>query len=135
MTSGYSGTPLFKKLGIKPTTKLFVIDAPENYFEWLPMGSSDQQIKSPQKADLLHLFVRSKKEYETRLQELRPCWQSNPEIIIWVSWFKKSAQVPTDLTETDVRSLALRLGLVDIKVCAVTEQWSGLKLVVPKSMR
>ena len=85
--------------------------------------------------DLIHLFTRSLKEFYTAMQKLQPVIAANPEIIIWVSWYKKSSKIPTDINEDLIRAHALENGLVDIKVCAVSEEWSGLKLVVPLKKR
>src|ERR1700730_127116 len=129
-TSGYSGTPLLKKLGIIPAQKIKLINQPANYYELLQAEISDQLCGSKDSPDLVHLFVTSNKEFELEMKKLKRFIQKNPSIIIWVSWYKKSAGLLTDLTEDVIRNYALKNGLVDIKVCAVDESWSGLKLVV-----
>jgi hypothetical protein len=133
--AGYSGTPLIKKLGIKPGHKLLVINEPDNYFELLEADVSKQFCKKNETPDLVHLFVKNKKEFEGEMNDLTSFIKSNPEITIWVSWYKKSSGIATDITEDTIRNFALKNGLVDVKVCAVSDIWSGLKLVVPLKLR
>lgn len=129
--AGYSGIPLAKKLGIKKGFDINLINAPEYYFDLftdLPGGITFED--SPEiKKDFIHFFVLEKDEYFTLLPELKYQLKSNG--MIWVSWPKKSSKVVTDITEDIIRNYALQIGLVDIKVCAVDEIWSGLKLVIP----
>ena len=106
-TSGYSGTPLLKKLGIKPTMKLMLINQPSKYYDWLEVNLNDQLCKKNETPDFIHVFVQ----------------------------YKKAAKIETDITEDVIRDYALQNDLVDVKVCAVSEQWSGLKLVVPLAKR
>lgn len=134
-TAGYSGTPLLRKLGIKPEFKVLLIGAPPAYFDWLEQDLNDQLISSNQIPDFIHLFVPNKKVFESEMKKLHPLFKKNSSIILWVSWYKKSANMNTDITEDTIRNYALANNLVDIKVCAVSEQWSGLKLVVPKANR
>jgi hypothetical protein len=134
-TAGYSETPLLKKLGVKPEYKLTLINEPKNYFELLEADVHEQVCKKNELPDLVHLFVRSKKEFEIEIKRLFPVIRKNPGIIIWISWYKKSSGMPTDITEDVIRNLALKNNLVDVKVCAVSEIWSGLKLVVPLNLR
>ena len=134
-TTGYSGTPLIKKLGIKPETKLLLLHAPENYFDLLEVNLKTQLCKKKEVPDLLHLFVKNNNEFESAMKQLRSTITKNPNIIIWVSWYKKMAKIPTDVSEDIIRNYALKNGLVDVKVCAVSELWSGLKLVVPLKLR
>ena len=134
-TAGYSGTPLLKKLGIKEEMKVQLINQPADYLNWLEKDISNQLINKKESPDFVHLFVRSKKEYESEMKKLKPACKARPNIIIWASWYKKSSGIATDITETDIRNYALQNDLVDVKVCAVSEQWSGLKLVVPVSKR
>ena len=134
-TAGYSGTPLLKKLGIKNETKLLILNQPENYFKLLEVDISDQSIRKNEVPDLIHLFVKNNKEFEAEMKKLKPTIKANPNIVIWVSWYKKSAGIATDITEDVIRNYALKNDLVDIKVCAVSDIWSGLKLVVPKNKR
>lgn len=133
--AGYSGTPLIKKLGIKPDQKLLVLNQPEDYFALLGEDLSAQFIKRSDVPDFVHLFSLTKKDLEEKLNELSVAAKKNPLITIWVSWYKKSSAIKTDITEDVIRELALPMGFVDIKVCAVSEQWSGLKLVVRKTNR
>ena len=130
-TVGYSGTPLIKKLGINPEVKVWVINEPDDYFKLLEVDIGDQFCKNNETPDLVHLFVKNIKEFEREMKVLKPYCKKNPAIIIWVSWYKKAAKIQTDVTEDVIRDYALKNDLVDIKVCAVSEIWSGLKLVVP----
>ena len=134
-TAGYSGTPLIKKLGIKPGSKILVINQPADYYDLLETGISDQLCKKNDIPDLIHLFVTANKEFENEMKKLKPLCKKNSNIIIWVSWYKKSAKIPTDITEDIIRNYALKNELVDVKVCAVSDIWSGLKLVVPVAKR
>jgi hypothetical protein len=134
-TAGYSGTPLMKKLGIKPETFVVLINEPANYFKLLEADISDQIVKKDAKIDLVHLFVKDNREFEAEMKKLKATIRKNPAISIWVSWYKKAAKIPTDLTEDVIRNFALKNDLVDVKVCAVSDVWSGLKLVVPLAKR
>lgn len=133
--AGYSGTPLLKKLGIKPGHKLLLISKPDNYFELLETDVSDQFCKKKETPDVVHLFAKNKMEFESGMNGLRSFIKKNPEIIVWVSWYKRSSGITTDVTEDVIRNFALKNGLVDVKVCAVSDIWSGLKLVVPLNLR
>ena len=129
--SGYSGTPLAKKLGIKAGFDIKLVNAPEYYFDLftdLPgnLGVNDE-VSS--KKDFIHFFTKAEEEYIRELPVLKE--QIKPNGMIWVSWPKKASKVVTDITEDTIRNYALKIGLVDIKVCAVDEIWSGLKLVIP----
>ena len=135
MPAGYSGTPLLKKLGMTPQMKVLLINEPRNYFELLEMNIADQSCKKNEIPDLIHLFVKNNNEFETEMKKLKSVCKKNPKIILWVSWYKKSAGIPTDVTEDTIRNYASRNDLVDIKVCAVSNEWSGLKLVVPLAKR
>ena len=132
---GYSGTPLLKKLGIKPEIKFLLINKPDDYYKLLEVDISDQSIRKNEIPDLIHLFVKSVKEFEAEMKKLKSFCKQNPNIIIWVSWYKKAAKIPTDITEDVIRNYALKNDLVDVKVCAVSDIWSGLKLVVPVAKR
>jgi hypothetical protein len=130
-TAGYSGTPLAKKLGIKDGFHIKLIDAPDYYlflFTDLPPNLYFDDAASGT-IDFIHFFTKSASEYKSRLRELKQ--QIKPNGMIWISWPKKASKVPTDITEDIIRNYALETGLVDIKVCAVDETWSGLKLVIP----
>lgn len=133
--SGYSGTPLLKKLGIKPGLKILLFNQPDNYFELLEADISDQLCNKNQTPDLIHLFVKNNKDFESNMKKLEAFCKKNPAITIWVSWYKKVAKISTDITEDTIRNYALRNGMVDVKVCAVSDIWSGLKLVVPLAKR
>ena len=134
-SAGYSGTPLLKKLGIKDSMKVQLINAPADYFKLLETDISTQIVKGKSTPDLVHLFVKNYKEFEAEMKKIKPLAKSNPNITIWVSGYKKSAGIATDLTEDVIRAHALKNDLVDVKVCAVSEIWSGLKLVVPVAKR
>jgi hypothetical protein len=135
MAAGYSGTPLLKKLGIQLNTSLKLVNAPDNYFKLLEADVSEQLCKKNEVPDLVHLFVTSRKEFESEMKKLKQFTKQNPELIIWVSWYKKSAGITTDVTEDVIRNFALQNDLVDVKVCAVSDIWSGLKLVIPLAKR
>jgi hypothetical protein len=132
--AGYSGTPLAKKLGIKPATKLFTLAAPGHYDELLaPLPADVKHVRKIDDADVAHLFVTARARLDKELRAAVP--KMKQDAAIWISWPKQSAKVETDITEDTVREVALPLGLVDIKVCAVDEVWSGLKLVIRKQLR
>jgi hypothetical protein len=133
--AGYSGTPLAAKLGIKPGFTVFTYGAPENYASLLaPLPDDVLFVKRLTKSvDLIHLFTKSAAELDTRLRSWREAMKRDGTV--WISWPKKASNVPTDITEDVIREVALPLGFVDIKVCAVDETWSGLKLVVRKELR
>ena len=133
--AGYSGTPLIQKLGIKPGMKVFVLHAPENYFQLLQSDISDQFTASNKIPDLIHLFAETNAVFKKEMGNILPICKKKSSVIIWVSWYKKNSGITTDLTEDLIRSFALQNNLVDIKVCAVSNEWSGLKLVVPVSKR
>ncbi len=130
MPAGYSGTPLSRKLGLKPGLRVFVDGAPANYLQLLePLPDNVPFVaKIENDLDMIHLFIDSKKELAVKLKRYVKKIKANGAI--WVSWPKKAAKVPTDVTEDVVRELALATVLVDVKVCAVDEVWSGLKLVI-----
>ena len=132
-TAGYSGTPLLKKLGIKENMRIMLINEPENYFELIEKDITKQLCSKNEKPDFIHLFVKTKKDFETGMSKLKLLLK--PSTTIWVSWYKKSAGIPTDVTEDVIRNYALQNDLVDIKVCAVSNTWSGLKLVTPVAKR
>ena len=131
-TPGYSGTPLAKKLAIKPGASILTIGAPDAYLEWLdPLPDGVRIGETP--ADVIHLFAASRAELERHLAAARRSMKIDGAL--WVSWYKKAAGIPTDLTENEVRAAGLATDLVDVKVCAVSETWSGLKFVVRKALR
>jgi hypothetical protein len=149
--AGYSGTPLAKKLGLKAPMKLVTMGAPAEYPAWLgalPEGvavdsegesagvlSARRPIVASARGSVqaAHVFTTKRAELAKRLGALRKSLE--PAGFVWVSWPKKASKVATDITEDTIREIALPLGFVDIKVCAVTEVWSGLKLVIRKSER
>jgi hypothetical protein len=133
--AGYSGTPLIKKLGIKPDSVVLLMNQPANYYDLLETDISNQLCKKNDIPDIIHLFVKSNKEFETEMKQLKTVCKKNPKITIWISWYKKSAKIITDVTEDVIRNYALKNDLVDVKVCAVSDTWSGLKLVVPVAKR
>jgi hypothetical protein len=135
-SAGYSGTPLMKKLGARPDMAALYIAVPDaieplwSFDAW----STRDVVAQPGAAgrgpyDFIHLFTREASVLAEALPALRT--RLRPAGMIWVSWPKKAAKVPTDVTEDEIRRLALASGLVDVKVCAVDATWSGLKLVIP----
>lgn len=135
MTIGYSGTPLFKKLGIKSGYLVYLQNAPGDYFTLL--GDLPNEVHFAENldsnVDLIHLFTNNFNEFAESIDEFQNCIKDDG--MIWVSWYKKAAKLPTELTEDIIREIALKLKLVDVKVCAVDEKWSGLKLVIRKENR
>jgi hypothetical protein len=132
---GYSGTPLPQKLGIKSGQKVGTIGAPAGYqklLSGLPDGVSFTK-KIETGAGFIHLFVSERKTLEVELRRLRKLIADTG--ILWVSWPKKSSGVKTDVTENVIREVALPLGYVDVKVCAVDDTWSGLKLMIRRENR
>jgi len=132
---GYSGTPLAKKLGIKSPLKLLTVNAPKEYTAWLgelPEGVA--LVKKAQKPiQAAHIFTTESAFLDATLSKLRN--ELKQDGFVWVSWPKKASKVPTNITEDIIREIALPLGFVDIKVCAVSKVWSGLKLVIRRSQR
>lgn len=133
--TGYSGTPLAAKLGIKASCEVVLVGAPEGYRERLqPLPEAVRFATKPSaSSQIVHIFVTRRAELAKALASYRRVL--SPQAAVWVSWPKKASRVPTEITEDTVRELALPLGFVDIKVCAVDEVWSGLKLVVRKELR
>lgn len=133
--AGYSGTPLAKKLGIKAGSEVLALGAPSNLNELLrplPAGVRFGSKPTPG-TGLAHVFVTEKSDLSRRLAALRHKLPADTPV--WVSWPKKSSGVPSTVTEDVIRQVALPMGYVDIKVCAVSDVWSGLKLVVRKELR
>jgi len=135
MTSGYSGTPLAKKLGLKPGMRAWFQNVPDTV-----RAEIDRDAPPLERLDLpeppvqfAHIFVSSCAVLDCELRMLLPLL--DPAGMIWVSWPKKASRVPTDITEDVIRELALPLHLVDVKVCAVDDIWSGLKLVIRRERR
>lgn len=135
MTAGYSGTPLAKKLGIKENSTVAAVNAPDNYAELLsPLPDGVRLTREPKpETDVIHFFTNSRDELARGLVKYKNLIKQDGTI--WVSWYKKAARLPTEITEDTVRDVALPLGLVDIKVCAIDEKWSGLKLVIRRENR
>jgi hypothetical protein len=134
-TPGYSGTPLAKKLGIKAPLQMLLISPPEEYLIWIggvPDGVT-MLTKAKGPVEAAHVFATESSFLAATLSKLRK--ELVQDGFIWVSWPKRSSKVPTDITEDTIREIALPLGFVDIKVCAVSEVWSGLKLVIRRSER
>jgi hypothetical protein len=132
---GYSGTPLLKKLGLKPPLTLVALDAPREYAAWLGELPDGVRVVSRPNTPLqaAHVFVTKRAVLKKSLETFRT--QLEQSGFVWVSWPKKASKVETDITEDTIRDVALPLGFVDIKVCAVSDVWSGLKLVIRKNER
>jgi hypothetical protein len=132
---GYSGTPLARKLGIAAGARVVVVNEPPGYRDWLaplPEGVRFDAEVSAQ-AEVVHVFADRRAELAAQLDSVRG--RIAPAAAVWVSWPKKASKVTTDITEDTIRELALPLGFVDVKVCAVSDVWSGLKLVIRKALR
>lgn len=134
MSPGYSGTPLAKKLGLKDGLAVYVAGMPESVRAEIEGVACPLYLAKPGK-DLAaaHIFHTRAAKLEAELKKLRPLLA--PDGQVWVSWPKRAAKMETDITEDVIRSVALPLGYVDIKVCAVDATWSGLKLVIRKALR
>jgi hypothetical protein len=134
-TSGYSGTPLARKLGIVAGSRVAPLHAPDDYLDWLAPLPEGVRFSARVSAttDVVHVFVDRRAELAACLGSLRG--RIAPAAAVWVSWPKKASRLPTDITEDTIREIALPLGFVDVKVCAVSEVWSGLKLVIRKELR
>ena len=133
--AGYSKTPLAQKLGIKAGTKVVALGAPASYRKWLaplPEGVAFSE-KAIAGSAFVHLFVTERPTLEKELKRLRKLLADAG--VLWVSWPKKSSGVVTDITEDVIRDVCLPLGFVDVKVCAVDETWSGLKLMIRRENR
>jgi hypothetical protein len=133
--AGYSGTPLAQKLGITAGSSVLIAGAPAGYLQTLEPLPANVRIGTRLRAsvDVVQLFTVNKATLEKSLATFRR--KLRPSAAIWVSWPKKSSGVPTEVTEDVVRQVALPMGFVDIKVCAIDDVWSGLKLVVRKELR
>ena len=135
MPSGYSGTPLAKKLSLKDDMRVWRDGMPASVSEEIAAEGLQLQLLDVPEApiDAAHVFVTSRGELEAKLRELMPLLAPNG--FIWVSWPKKASKVPTDITEDVIRDIALPMHLVDVKICSVDDIWSGLKLVIRKVHR
>ncbi len=131
--AGYSKRELFQKLGMKPGSTWMLINVPQNYLEILGNYQDITFSDDTAKLDGIHVFTNQSAEVLTYMDELKERIQSDGAI--WFSWYKKSSKMPTEVTEDTIRTAALERGLVDVKVCAVDEQWSGLKVVWRKENR
>ena len=133
--AGYSGTPLAKKLGYAPGMSAYLDGAPDHYAELVAPLPADVTFPAKLKkgVPLVHLFTASAVELAKKLRKYRTTIA--PDGMVWVSWPKKAAKVPTDITEDVIREVCLPMGFVDVKVCAVDATWSGLKLVIRKELR
>ena len=133
--AGYSGTPLALKLGIRDGSTVVLVGAPRGYRQLLkPLPRGVRFATNPgATADIVHAFVTERAALARALAAYRKAL--SPRAAVWVSWPKKSSGVPTEVTEETIREIALPLGFVDVKVCAVNEIWSGLKLVVRRELR
>jgi hypothetical protein len=134
-TSGYSGTPLAKKLGIRANSRLYLHSAPADYSKLVaPLPAGVRMVsRIDASTDIIHLFATRRAALRVLLRDALEAMR--PDAVVWVSWPKRAARVPTDITEDVIRELALPMNLVDIKVCAVDATWSGLKLMVRKAKR
>ncbi|MEM9436114.1 MAG: DUF3052 family protein [Pseudomonadota bacterium] len=133
-TAGYSGTPLWKKLGLKEGMALHYLGLPEDVAPLIAEGAPPTNTTDQfEEANLIHLFTTERTELEATLT--RAMASMKRDAMLWISWPKKASKVPTDITEDTIREIARPLGLVDLKVCAVTEVWSGLKLMIRKELR
>lgn len=135
MTTGYSGTPLAKKLNLRDGQRCWFHAMPDSVADEIDEYALDLRFVSDpaQDIDAAHIFVTERANLDRLLTNLRH--QIAPDGQVWVSWPKKAAKVPTDITEDTIREICLPLGFVDTKVCAVDAVWSGLKLVIRKELR
>ncbi len=133
--AGYSGTPLVRKLGFKPGMRVHYAAAPDGFDALLGELPDGVRVLARPAADLdlVVLFVRRRAELERRLGGLHAVLRQDG--MVWVAWPKRASKVPTDMSEDVVRDVALPRGLVDVKVCAIDETWSGLKLVIRRELR
>jgi hypothetical protein len=134
MPAGYSGTPLAKKLGYTDGVSVFAVGMPASVKAEIAQAAKPKfAAKASKDQPAAHVFATKAKALEAELKKLRPLLASNG--MVWVSWPKKAAKVETEITEDTIRKIALPMGYVDVKVCAVDETWSGLKLVIRKALR
>jgi hypothetical protein len=134
MPAGYSGTPLAKKLGFSDGIAVYVVAMPASVKAEIARAAKPKfTAKAAKDQPAAHVFATKAKALEAELKKLRPLLA--PDGMVWVSWPKKAAKVDTDITEDTIRTIALPMGYVDVKVCAVDETWSGLKLVIRRALR
>ena len=131
--TGYSGTPLARKLSLKPGMKVWFHAIPHNVWSEIADSGVDDLPGPVQDLEAAHIFTKERAELEHILAGLRHTIAPNG--FVWISWPKKVSKVPTDITEDTIRDIAGPMGFVDVKVCAVDEVWSGLKLVIRKELR
>jgi hypothetical protein len=129
--AGYSTKPLIAKLGMKDTMKIFLVNAPKDYKKILGCDITHQLVDEISEADFAQLFVTSKDEFKKSYMKIISSAKST--LIIWISWYKKSSGIATDITEDVIREIILPTGWVDVKVCAVSDIWSGLKIAKRKN--
>ena len=132
-TAGYSGTPLWKKLGLKAQVPATVIHPPADYNSWLTGAAVPEWGPLRPGVGFIHIFTPLRAEFEDVCRQSLALMARDG--MIWVSWPKKASRLPCDYTEDTIREVCLPLGLVDVKVCAVSEVWSGLKLMIRKADR
>jgi len=134
-SSGYSGTPLPQKLGIKPTHKIAIVSAPSTFALGVlpPAVTVQRSLAGKAKLDVLVVFVTKRSDLIARIAASRPRMQ--PAAGLWIAWPKRASGMATDITEDTIREIALPTGLVDNKVCAIDEVWSGLRLVIRLELR
>ena len=128
--AGYSGTPLARKLGMKPGARVWVVDPPGHYWELLaPLPAGVRPARPRERGiEIVHIFARTRRQVSGGLERARR--RIAPSGMVWISWPKQSSGVETELDGNVVRALGLATGLVDVKVCAVDDVWSGLKFVI-----
>ena len=133
--TGYSGTPLWKKLGINERSRIVLKNEPEEYFDWIaPIPAGVTFLSRLSKGiDIVHVFASRRAELTRQFPKMME--SIHPDGMIWVSWHKKASKIPTEITEDGIREIALPLGLVDVKVCSVSDIYSGLKMVIRKELR
>ena len=135
MSSAYSSTPLARKLGIKEGSRISIFHAPDHYFQLFTDWPEKVELirRKGKNLQLIHYFATHLDQLTIDLIDLKNSIE--PKGAIWISWPKKASKQPTDITEDRIRELAIQNGLVDVKVCAIDEIWSGLKLVIPVRKR
>ena len=128
--AGYNGTPLVKKLGVKEDSTMYIFNAPKNYFDLLSPLPKGVNVKSRAvgEMDFIHVFTLELSVFKKQFIDCKKHLKKDG--MLWISWPKKASKIPTDLDENIIRDFGLANGLVDVKVCAVDDVWSGLKFVV-----
>lgn len=133
MPAGYSGTPLAQKLSLKPGQRVWFDGMPDSVIAEIASAGVERLDRPIAPIDAAHVFVTGRAAMSTSIAELLPLLARDG--FVWISWPNKGSKVPTDITEDTIREVALPLGLVDVKVCAVDAIWSGLKLMIRKELR